>query len=114
MKEIYDHDITSCPVANVQKIIRGKWSMVIIYFLSHKTLRFSELKRKMPQVTEANLTKELRMLEQYGLVHRHVYCQVPPKVEYSLTEIGCKLIPVLEALEQWAIEYKQEMPNLKI
>ena len=106
MKEIYDHDITSCPVANVQKIIRGKWSMVIIYFLSHKTLRFSELKRKMPQVTEANLTKELRMLEQYGLVHRHVYCQVPPKVEYSLTEIGKTIEPIINLMNKWGAYYR--------
>lgn len=62
--------------------------MVIIYFLYHETLSFSQLKRKMPQVTEANLTKELRMLEQYGLVHREIYREVPPRVEYSLTEIG--------------------------
>ena len=82
--------------------------MVIIYFLCDKTLRFSQLKRLMPQVTEANLTKELRMLEQYGLVHREVYREVPPRVEYSLTEIGRKFIPVLEALEKWAREYEQQ------
>lgn len=86
--------------------------MVIIYFLYHETLRFSQLKRKMPQVTEANLTKELRMLEQYGLVHREIYREVPPRVEYSLTEIGQKFIPVLEALEQWATEYEQERKML--
>lgn len=61
MEARYDADIEHCPVAKVQKVIRGKWSMVIIYFLSHETLRFSQLKRKLPQVTEANLTKELRM-----------------------------------------------------
>lgn len=86
--------------------------MVIIYFLYHETLRFSRLKRKMPQVTEANLTKELRMLEQYGLVHREIYREVPPRVEYSLTEIGRKFVPVLEALEQWATEYEQERKML--
>ncbi len=86
--------------------------MVIIYFLYHETLRFSQLKRKMPQVTEANLTKELRMLEQYGLVHREIYREVPPRVEYSLTEIGRKFVPVLEALEQWATEYEQERKML--
>ncbi len=86
--------------------------MVIIYFLYHETLRFSQLKRKMPQVTEANLTKELRMLEQYGLVHREIYREVPPRVEYSLTEIGQKFVPVLEALEQWATEYEQERKML--
>lgn len=86
--------------------------MVIIYFLSHKTLRFSQLKQKLPQVTEANLTKELRMLEQYGLVHREVYREVPPRVEYSLTEIGRKFIPVLNALEQWAVEYAKEEQSI--
>lgn len=86
--------------------------MVIIYFLYHETLRFSQLKRKMPHVTEANLTKELRMLEQYGLVHREIYREVPPRVEYSLTEIGRKFVPVLEALEQWATEYEQERKML--
>ena len=68
---------------------------------------FGELSRKMPQVTQANLTKELRMLEEYGVVHREVYREVPPKVEYSLTAIGQKFLPVIEALEAWAIEYEQ-------
>lgn len=95
----------NCPVADVQKVIHGKRSMVVIYFLSQGTHRFSELHRKLPDVTEANLTKELRLLEEYGLVHREVYPVVPPKVEYSLTEIGMKFIPVLDALEKWAVEY---------
>lgn len=111
MERDYMDDITSCPVANVQKIIRGKWTMVIIFFLSQcRVLRFSDLKRKMPQVTEANLTKELRMLESYGLVHREIYREVSPKVEYSLTPIGKKLIPVLESLEKWALEYEAANP----
>lgn len=104
----YNGLIESCPLASVQKIIHGKWTMVIIYFLSQSTLRFSEIKRKMPNVTEANLTKELRLLEQYGLVHREVYREVPPKVEYSLTPIGVKFIPVLEALEKWLLEYNAQ------
>ena len=108
MKNNYnDIGIDNCPVASVQRIIHGKWSMVIIYFLSQGTLRFGELSRKMPQVTQANLTKELRLLEEYGLVHREVYREVPPKVEYSLTEIGRRFLPVLEALEAWALEYEE-------
>lgn len=98
-------DITSCPVANVQKIINGKWTMVIIYFLSKKTFRFGELNREIPQITQANLTKELRTLEKYRLIHREVYREVPPKVEYSLTEIGIKFLPIIKALEIWAIDY---------
>lgn len=62
MKYKYEDDIANCPIASVQKIILGKWSMVIIYFLSEETLRFSELKRKMPNVTEANLTKFIRII----------------------------------------------------
>ena len=112
MDACYDNDIEHCPVAKVQKAIRGKWSMVIIYFLSRGALRFSQLKRKLPQITEANLTKELRMLEHYGLVHREVYREVPPRVEYSLTELGQKFLPFLEALEQWAAEYEKEYPSL--
>ncbi|MDO4648589.1 MAG: helix-turn-helix domain-containing protein [Eubacteriales bacterium] len=104
----YSDSVENCPIADVQKVVHGKWTMVIIYFLSNQTLRFSELRRKLPNVTEANLTKELRTLEQYGLVHREVYREVPPRVEYSLTPIGMKFIPVLEALEKWAIEYNQQ------
>lgn len=108
MERKYENDnIENCPVASVQKIIRGKWTMVIVYFLSQGTMRFGGLSRKMPQVTQANLTKELRMLEEYRVIHREVYKEVPPKVEYSLTELGFKLLPVLEALEKWAIEYEK-------
>lgn len=105
MKNNYENNMESCPIVGIQKIIHGKWAMVIIYILSHGTLRFGELSRKMPQVTQANLTKELRLLEEYGLIHREVYKEVPPKVEYSLTELGVKFLPVLDALESWAIEY---------
>ena len=110
MKNSYTAEtIENCPVAKVQKVIRGKWTMVIVYFLGKGTLRFGELSRKMPTVTQANLTKELRMLEEYGIVHREVYREVPPKVEYSLTEIGRKFLPVLDALEKWAIEYEENI-----
>ena len=86
-----DDNIENCLVASVQKIIRRKWAMVIIFFLSQGTLRFGELSRKMPQVTQANLTKELRMLEEYRIIHREIYKEIPPKVEYSLTELGVRL-----------------------
>lgn len=100
-----EHDFLNCPITGVQKVIRGKWTMVILYFLSQQVLRFGELDRKMPMVTQAYLTKELRLLEDYGLVQRHVYPEVPPRVEYSLTAMGQKFVPVLKALEQFATEY---------
>lgn len=96
----------NCPIAGVQKVIRGKWSMVILYFLSQKVYRFGELNRELPMVTQAYLTKELRLLESYGLVHRKVYPQVPPKVEYSLTAMGEQFVPVLQALETFAHNYQ--------
>lgn len=109
MTERFDeNNITGCPVAPVQKIISGKWNMVIIYFLSQKTMRFGELHKKLPNLTQAVLTKQLRSLEQYGMVHREVYKQVPPKVEYSLTETGKNFLPVLSALEEWAIQYEAD------
>ena len=96
-----------CPIAEIQPIVHGKWAMVIIYFLSLGTLRFGELSRKIPAVTQANLTKELRTLERYGLVHREVYKEVPPRVEYSLTALGSKFLPVIEALKTFAWEYHE-------
>lgn len=102
-----DDYVENCPISSVQRIVRGKWTMVIVFFLSQGTLRFGELSRKMPQVTQANLTKELRMLEEYRVIHREIYKEVPPKVEYSLTEMGVKFLPVLKALEKWAFEYEK-------
>lgn len=107
----YDEtNITQCPIVPVQKVISGKWNMLILYFLSEGVFRFGELHRKLPNMTQASLTKQLRILEEYKMVHREVYKQVPPKVEYSLTGRGVKFLPVLTALEEWAIEY-QEMDN---
>ena len=67
--------------------------------------RFSELKRRIPSVSQATLTKQLRMLEEAGLIHREVFPVVPPKVEYTLTDIGYKFIPVLNALAEWGDDY---------
>ncbi|HIW72253.1 MAG TPA: helix-turn-helix transcriptional regulator [Candidatus Levilactobacillus faecigallinarum] len=101
-----DANFLDCPFASVQEVVQGKWTMVILYFLSRDVLRFGELNRKMPMVTQAYLTKELRLLEGHGLVHRQVYPQVPPKVEYSLTDLGRAFIPVLKSLEKFALVYQ--------
>lgn len=106
MKKKYgESNYEDCPMVEVQKIIQSKWAMLVIYHLIDETLRFSELSRKIPQVTQANLTKVLRILEDYGLVYREVYPVVPPRVEYSLTEIGQKFEAVIVALEDWSMEY---------
>ena len=98
-------DTETCPIARVSKIIQGKWTMVIIYVLSNETLRFSEIHRRLPHITEANLTKDLRTLEAHGVIHREVYPVVPPRVEYSLTEMGKAFLPILDAINSWAEKY---------
>ena len=98
-------DPADCPIARVSKVLQGKWSMVIIYTLSEGTMRFSELHHLLPHITEANLTKDLRMLEANGVIHREVYPVVPPKVEYSLTEMGEAFLPILDNINDWADKY---------
>lgn len=98
----------NCPLARVSKVLQGKWSMVIIYVLSEGTLRFSEIHRRLPHITEANLTKDLRLLETYGVIHREVYPVVPPRVEYSLTDMGNEFLPILNSINLWAEKYTAE------
>jgi DNA-binding HxlR family transcriptional regulator len=87
-------------------VIGGKWKPLIIYALNDETLRFSHLlDRVQPKITQRMLTKELRALEEDGLITRKVYTQVPPKVEYSLTEKGKSLMPILDQLCDWGYEH---------
>lgn len=86
--------------------ISGKWKGLAVYHLLGQTLRFSALKREIGDVTQRSLTKQLRELEADGIVHRKVFPVVPPRVEYSLTEKGQRLAPVIEALHAWGVQYK--------
>jgi DNA-binding HxlR family transcriptional regulator len=90
-----------CAVEATIALIDGKWKSVIMYHLLGETLRFNEIRRKIPEVTQRMLTNQLRELEDDGLIHREVYAQVPPKVEYSLSSLGESLKPVLLALRDW-------------
>ena len=90
-----------CPVEATLDAIGGKWKVVILFWLKDQTLRFSELRRKIPGVSERVLTQQLRELEADGIVRREVYPEVPPKVEYSLTPYGHTLRPVTEAMCAW-------------
>ena len=101
-------DTKNCPIARVSKVFQGKWTMVILHILSEGTLRFGEIKRNLPDVTDANLTKDLRLLESYGAIHREVYPVVPPKVEYSLTDMGKDFLPILDSINKWAEKYTDE------
>ncbi len=83
------------------ELIGGKWKGVILYHLLERTYRFGELKRVMPGITQRMLTKQLRELESDGIIHRKVYAEVPPKVEYSLTESGESLRGIITMMRDW-------------
>lgn len=97
-----------CPMVLVQKLLSGKRKILILWYLSSKTLRFSSIKKKLPDVTQKMLTQQLRSLEEDGLISRKVYPVVPPKVEYSLTGIGKKIIPLLSMMHNFGAEYIRE------
>lgn len=94
-----------CSMELTLALIGGKWKSLILWRLGDNTLRFSELKKSLPQVTQKMLTQQLRELEEDGLVHRHVYTQVPPRVEYSLTPAGKSILPILNTMCEWGLQY---------
>ena len=100
-----------CPVTTAVKILSGKWTLRIVYLLSKETLRFNALQRALGNLTQATLTKQLRTMEENGLVVRTVYNQIPPRVEYSLSELGRQLNPVVDALEVWGNECLRRLPH---
>ncbi len=99
---------TDCPVEAALDIIGGKWKSIILFRVLEQTRRFNELRRLMPKITQRMLTNQLRELERDGLIHREVYAEVPPRVEYSITEFGASLEPVLLALKGWAETHMPE------
>jgi DNA-binding HxlR family transcriptional regulator len=96
-----------CNVGVANVVMQGKWKFAIIHFLSQKTMRFGELHRALPNIRQGYLTQKLRELENDGLVHREVYKEVPPRVEYSLTHIGREFLPVTQAMEKWGKKYNE-------
>ena len=95
----------NCPVEATLELIGGKYKALILWHLSQGILRFSELRQVIKGATPKMLTQQLRELEANGLVHREVYPVIPPKVEYSLTETGRSLMPVLVAMRDWGADY---------
>jgi DNA-binding HxlR family transcriptional regulator len=96
---------SSCPVRTTLDMIGGKWSFAIIYSLLNGTKRFKELERSIEGINTRMLVKELKSLEEWGIVKRQAYATVPPTVEYSLTEKGLELQPVLSEIQNWAVKY---------
>ncbi len=93
-----------CPFVTSQKILQGKWAILVLHELSQGTRRFNELERELG-ITHATLSSQLKSLEREGIVNRTVYAEVPPRVEYSLTEIGRKFESVLASIEAWGYDY---------
>ncbi|MDQ0298445.1 DNA-binding HxlR family transcriptional regulator [Salibacterium salarium] len=101
-----------CRVEDALSILVGKWKpIILLHLLQEGTKRFNELKRKMPGITQKMLTKQLRELEEEDIIERTVYPQVPPKVEYSITEYGRGLEPILEAMHEWGTKHTLHKMN---
>lgn len=97
-----------CPVEYTLDVIGGKWKGVLLYHLIGGIKRFNEFKRICPSISQRMLTLQLRELEEDGIVHREVYHQVPPKVEYSLTDFGQTLVPIIKLMKEWGNTYKNK------
>lgn len=94
-----------CPVCFTQRLIRGKWKILILWLLREKKLRFSEIKKAIPKITHAYLSTQLKELESDGLINRKSYNEVPPRVEYFLTEDGKSFISVIDSMNTWGFDY---------
>lgn len=104
---LYKSNLDNCPLTYALNLIGGKWRLPIIWALSKNgTMRYNELKRSINGITNMMLTQSLKDLELYGIVHRRQYMEIPPRVEYSLTDNGENLIPALKALAHWGKQMK--------
>ena len=101
--------LPACPVETTLTLISDKWKVLILRDLLPGTKRFGEFKKSIGHVSQKVLTAQLRQMEQSGLVNRKVYAEVPPKVEYSLTDVGYSLKPILDAMWTWGEEYQKKM-----
>lgn len=108
-KKILSQQLPKCPVEITLQIISNKWSILILRDLMEKTLRFGELQRSVGNISQKVLTSSLRDLENKGIVNRKVYPQIPPKVEYSLTDLGKSLEPIINSMYKWGENYKNKI-----
>ena len=104
-------DLPACPVETTLMLISNRWNVLILRDLMEGTKRFGELKKSLGDISQKVLTANLRAMEENGLLIRTVYAQVPPKVEYTLTDTGYSLKPVLDAMVQWGRKYQLQIQN---
>ena len=109
-KSVFDEN--SCPVTATMQVLGGKWKAILInaiYLTS--PARFGELKRSVKGITQSMLTSQLRELEDDGIISRKIYAEIPPRVEYTLTEFGLTLSPILQSMAEWGKEYRFKKQN---
>ncbi len=104
-----DLKVEKCPVETALDVLAGKWKILILWYLRSETKRFNELQKLLPRTTQKMLIQKLRELEEDGIIHREVYPVVPPKVEYSLTEYGETLKPIVKQLYLWGEIHKKRV-----
>ena len=100
-------ELFQCALDLTMHYMGGKWKTIVLWYLRNEKKRFSELKKQIPDITEKMLSLQLKSLEEDGIVKRTVYAEVPPRVEYELTDFGRSLIPVVEAIAKWGRELGQ-------
>ena len=109
-KEVRDALFPDCPIRNVLSRVGDKWSLLVLYSLQHREpVRFKELQRQIPDISQKSLTQTLRTLEVDGFVTREVFPEVPPRVEYSLTPRALSFLPLVENMIKWAMENMEEI-----
>ena len=109
MEEAMEKTLPACPVETTLMLISDRWKVLIIRDLLDGTKRFGELKKSIGSISQKVLTSNLREMEADGLVNRRVYAEVPPRVEYTLTDTGYSLKPILDAMVEWGMEYKRKL-----
>ena len=102
-------ELPECPVATTVQLIGSKWKLLILRNLFQRPWRFNELKKSLEGISQKVLTDSLRSMESDGIIARTVFPEVPPRVEYSLTELGQSMRPIIKAMEDWGISYKQQL-----
>jgi DNA-binding HxlR family transcriptional regulator len=100
-------DENSCPVTATMQVLGGKWKLILINAIYHTSpARFGELKRSVKGITQSMLTSQLRQLEDDGVISRKIYAEIPPRVEYTLTEFGLSLSPIVQSMAEWGKQYR--------
>jgi len=102
-------ELPECPVATTVQLIGGKWKLLILRNLLQRPWRFNELKKSLEGISQKVLTDSLRSMEADGIITRTVFPEVPPRVEYALTDLGQSMRPIIKAMEDWGISYKQRL-----